>query len=334
MELVSLLTPCYNMERYISRLLDSVLSQTYPNIEMIVVDDGSSDKSADIIQSYIPKFFGKGYSLKYVFQSNSGQSVALQNGLLLVKGKYLIWPDADDFFADSNSIDIFVRKISLQPSDVAIVRARQNILDENTLKVLKVQGSNEERIENSSLFEDCLFCKNGFYWGAGAYMVRMEALKNVTNLNIYTSKDAGQNWQLFLPLLYSYKCLSIKEILYNVLERQTSHSRGLYNGFERTILKLDVYEKTLYETLDRIKKIPQKELLEYKDNIRHKYLIEKLNLSFTYHKKEAYIKYSQIYKLYYPQCYGIKKKLSYYLFKYGFQYLLYLRVFTMSFIKK
>lgn len=89
MELVSLLTPCYNMEKYIFRLLDSVLSQTYPTVEMIIIDDGSSDKSADIIKSYIPKFSERGYSLKYVFQENSGQSVAIQNGLLLVKGKYL-----------------------------------------------------------------------------------------------------------------------------------------------------------------------------------------------------------------------------------------------------
>lgn len=330
MELVSLLTPCYNMEKYIFRLLDSVLSQTYPTVEMIIIDDGSSDKSADIIKSYIPKFSERGYSLKYVFQENSGQSVAIQNGLLLVKGKYLIWPDADDFFANNSSIEIFVKKISSMPSNVAIVRAKQNVLDEKTLKILKIQGIDEDKIEDFSLFEDCLFSKNGFYWGAGSYMVRMSSLKKATDLNIYTSKNAGQNWQLFLPLLYSYKCLSIKDILYNVLERQESHSRGFYNGFEKTNLKLETYENTLYETLDRIKQLPKDKLFEYKNKIKHKYLIEKLDLSYNYHQREAYIKYSHIYRLCYPQYYTFRKKVSYYLFKYRLQCFLYLRVRILS----
>lgn len=333
MELVSLLTPCYNMEKYVSRLLDSVLYQTYPNIEMIVVDDGSSDNSAEIIKSYIPKFSRKGYSLRYVFQNNSGQSTAIQNGLLLVKGEYLIWPDADDFFAVDNSIEILVKKISSVPTDVAVVRARQNILNENTLEVLNTQGVKKEKIEEFSIFEDCLFCKNGFYWGAGAYMVRMNLLREVTDLNIYTSKNAGQNWQLLLPLLYSYKCLSITDVLYNVLERKESHSRGLYNGYEKTILKIEVYENTLYETLNRIKQLPKNKLLDYEYRIKHKYLIEKLELSFAYHRRKAYIEYSHTYKLYYPQYYNIRKKISYYLFRYGLQWLLYLRSKIISSLK-
>mgnify|MGYP000809890620 FL=1 len=59
--LVSVLTPCYNTGRYIHRLLDSVIMQDYPRIQMIVVDDGSTDGSADIIKSYVPLFHGKGY---------------------------------------------------------------------------------------------------------------------------------------------------------------------------------------------------------------------------------------------------------------------------------
>ncbi|MDR0412971.1 MAG: glycosyltransferase family 2 protein, partial [Dysgonamonadaceae bacterium] len=52
--LVSILTPCYNGEKHIWRLLDSILTQTYSKIEMFIIDDGSTDKSAKLIQSYIP----------------------------------------------------------------------------------------------------------------------------------------------------------------------------------------------------------------------------------------------------------------------------------------
>ena len=55
-ELVSILTPCYNGEKFISRLLDSILLQDYGNIEFIVVDDGSVDSSKEVIESYKKKF--------------------------------------------------------------------------------------------------------------------------------------------------------------------------------------------------------------------------------------------------------------------------------------
>ena len=55
-DLVSLITPMYNTDKYIHRLLDSVLSQNYPSIEMIVIDDGSTDNSSIIVKSYIHLF--------------------------------------------------------------------------------------------------------------------------------------------------------------------------------------------------------------------------------------------------------------------------------------
>lgn len=58
--LVSIITPCYNGEKLIHRLLDSILSQDYPSIEMIIVDDGSKDKTHDVIENYINKFKQKG----------------------------------------------------------------------------------------------------------------------------------------------------------------------------------------------------------------------------------------------------------------------------------
>ena len=66
--LVSVITPCFNTGDYLHWLLDSVLEQTYPYIQMIVVDDGSTDNSRQIIESYVPKFNDRGYSLEYVYQ--------------------------------------------------------------------------------------------------------------------------------------------------------------------------------------------------------------------------------------------------------------------------
>jgi UDP-glucose:(glucosyl)LPS beta-1,3-glucosyltransferase len=103
--LVTLLTPCFNTGKYIHRLLDSVLKQTYPNIEMYVIDDGSTDNSKEIFFNYKELFSQRGFSLNYLYQKNSGQSVAIQNGLQYVHGKYIAWPDSDDFYAADNAIE-------------------------------------------------------------------------------------------------------------------------------------------------------------------------------------------------------------------------------------
>ena len=104
--LVSIITPCFNGEKLIFRLLDSVLKQDYQQIEMIVVDDGSMDKSKDVILSYVDKFTNRGYKLCYLYQNNSGQASAINKALPLVKGEFIAWPDCDDYYKYADSITI------------------------------------------------------------------------------------------------------------------------------------------------------------------------------------------------------------------------------------
>ena len=71
-DLVSIITPCYNGEKVISRLMESVLNQTYKKIEFVLVDDGSTDNTASIVKSYESKFTEQGMIFKYVYQENRG----------------------------------------------------------------------------------------------------------------------------------------------------------------------------------------------------------------------------------------------------------------------
>lgn len=287
-KLVTLLTPCYNTASYIHRLLDSVLSQTYSNLEMIIVNDGSTDNSMEVLENYKEKFDKRGIPLLILNQANSGQSVAIKNGLQYVKGDYFVWPDSDDFYAKPYAIEAMVSALNNENEEYALVRGQLNLLEDETLRRIAIIGIGEEKNNEKNLFEDCLFQRNGFYFGAGAYMVDFHKMKRCTDLDIYTEKNAGQNWQLMLPLLYRYKCITITEPLYNVIERAASHSRGQYVGCEKELKKYTSYESTLTETLKRIKGMQKEQYQKYSDEIHKKYCHNKINITFKYESKAAF----------------------------------------------
>lgn len=90
--LVSIIVPAYNAEKYLVECIDSVLGQSYPNVECIVVDDGSTDATADICRSY-------GDRIRYLRQANGERSAARNNGLAHARGEYIGFLDADDLLA-------------------------------------------------------------------------------------------------------------------------------------------------------------------------------------------------------------------------------------------
>lgn len=91
--LVSIVIPCFNREQEIKDAIDSTLAQTYSNIEIIVVDDGSSDNSIAVINSY-------GDKLKLIAQPNKGVSAARNNGFKSAKGEFIVFLDSDDWLSN------------------------------------------------------------------------------------------------------------------------------------------------------------------------------------------------------------------------------------------
>src|SRR5690606_17299195 len=90
--LVSLVIPAYNAAAYIQRCLDSALHQDYPNIEIIVIDDGSTDSTSEILKGY-----GSQPGLVVTRMDNAGPSAARNAGIDRAKGEFLCFLDADDF---------------------------------------------------------------------------------------------------------------------------------------------------------------------------------------------------------------------------------------------
>ena len=109
--LVSCIVPVFNGEKYIAETIESILSQTYPNIEIIVINDGSTDNTLSVLNP-----FDKHLSLHS--QSNLGQSAARNAGLKMAKGDYISFLDADDLW-DPEKTQLQVDHLTANPSILA-----------------------------------------------------------------------------------------------------------------------------------------------------------------------------------------------------------------------
>jgi len=114
MPLVSIIIPVYNVEEYIEECINSVLKQTYNNIEVIVIDDGSTDSSLDIVKEYSDKNL-----FVYEHTSNKGQAAARNLGIELSKGEYILFVDADDLIR-KDAVEILINETLKY--DVSIIR--------------------------------------------------------------------------------------------------------------------------------------------------------------------------------------------------------------------
>src|SRR4051812_30982953 len=96
--LISVIIPCYNHGSYLAEAIDSILTQTYQYFEIIVVDDGSTDNTRAVAESY--------KAVKYVYRNNKGLSAARNTGIDHSNGEYLVFLDADDWlFPNALSIN-------------------------------------------------------------------------------------------------------------------------------------------------------------------------------------------------------------------------------------
>ena len=264
--LVSLITPCHNSSKFIHRLLDSVLEQTYGQIEMITVDNASEDNTPDIINSYMSKFEAKGYKLNYIRQEDLGPSAGIQTGLRHINGEYLLMPDSDDWYAGPKSIEKFVNKFKELSNEYAIIRCQQNFVDEEIMETIRISYKDATEEDPGTLFEDCLFGSNGYNFAPINYMVRVSALREETGLEIYNAYNTGQQRQICLPLYYKYKTWTIKEPLVCYLVRKNSVSHGEYAKYSAQIKLYRKSRDYIDAILATIHSMPYDEKEKYRKN--------------------------------------------------------------------
>ena len=179
-DLISIIIPCYNDWQYIEQAVNSALNQTYPNKEVIIVDDGSNAKTKEILKRLEPKI------TKLITQENQGQSKARNVGIEASKGGYILVLDSDDFFEPSFSekaIQVFINKKS-----VKLVTCQANLLfEDGSSRIFTPKGGTiADFILNNNALGTSMFKKEDWRM-CGGYDEEM--------------RNGFEDWEFYIALL-------------------------------------------------------------------------------------------------------------------------------------
>lgn len=307
--LVSVITPCYNGEKFIEQYVNSLLTQKYKKLEIIFVNDGSVDSSEELILTAKQRLINEGYSFKYFKIENQGAASACNYALKHITGEYIILFDIDDILLPE-AISIKVEFLN-KNLEYGIIRNNGYFVSADDPNVnLKSFIQGYETKEEESLFEDLLYGIS-YNW-PGSFMIRTcDFIKGNQGLEIYCSQF-GQNLQFMLPVAYVSKSYFINMYLMKYLRHENAHSAvrtyekmlSLYNGYMENrveILKgmhlseetLNQYVKEIYIRFSKIR-LELAEQYHMKDDMDREYhfLKNKKRLSFRERKEYYFSRYA------------------------------------------
>lgn len=232
-ELVSIIVPVYNTESYLEKCLDSILAQTYKNIEIIIIDDGSTDNSYKILQ----EFQNKDKRIVLLQQKNSGQGVARNKGIEVSKGKYIFFVDSDDRVTE-NMVEEMALEIEKTNSDFSSFLIAFE--DSKSQKIYKEKFDNRI-LKNEEIYQNVLEIKDIFTvpWN------KIYKRKFLVDNEIYFPKIKKNEDMLFVHKLafFSNKCSFNNKIFYYAWMREGSTSRNITEENINTVLELLLEEK-------------------------------------------------------------------------------------------
>jgi glycosyltransferase involved in cell wall biosynthesis len=200
--LISIVIPSYNQAKYIAYNLDSILAQTYSNFEVIFIDDGSKDNTAEILKNYTEK----DSRIKYFYQNNSERAVARSHGISKANGKYICLVDSDDTWLP-HKLETQLAVMENDP-EIILCYAPVNRIDPEN-KPLKNATRQQEGY--SGLIYKHLLMRN--FIPSVTPMIRASVLKNIGEQ--VTDFIPYEDWDFWLRLSRCGKFHHIKEALGN-----------------------------------------------------------------------------------------------------------------------
>ena len=239
-ELVSIVIPVYNSEKYLEECLNSVLDQTYENIEIIAVDDGSTDSSYDILKKYSDK-------IVVLSQKNSGLASALNLGISKMNGTWLKWFSPDDVMFSNTIEDLVTATKNI--SDKIIIYSNWQLINQNGDFLRNFSESNYNEL---SKFDFNIRLLSGQQINVNTSLIPFSLIKNKCSFRDL-EEPVAIDYDFFLraALLFDTKFYFIEKSLirYRIHSNQLSHS-----NITKTLSYLHKLKQEILENLDEEKK--------------------------------------------------------------------------------
>lgn len=324
-KLISIIMPVYNAEKYLNRSIESIMNQTYNNIEIILVNDGSTDNSLEICTNYQEK----DNRIKLINQENKGVSFARNKGIDESTGDYIMFIDSDDYI-EKNMIEDMVEKIIEDDIDLIISGIKMNyikngqVIQEEKYQLKDKMYTIEEML-NDILIDIDLIC----ICGPCCKLYKTEIIKN-NRIKFTNEFTMGEDTWYNLDYIDACtgKVVTMSNIYYNYMRENPD---SLFTKYHDDYIKVTekVYNKFLNllerksnsETVDRYEKnyifnLVYANSINFKYDTTHKKKIEDLEYSL---KNKVVV--NGIKKI---KTVGIKEKIFVFLIKHKCKYILYL----------
>lgn len=224
-DLISIIVPVYNVEKYLNQCIDSIIKQTYTNLEIILIDDGSTDNSGKICDEYL----SKDCRIKVLHKENGGLSSARNAGIKICKGKYIGFVDSDDWIDATMYETLYERMLYFDADviDCGYLKEYRNIK-------LKVNSNKEKVYFGEKLIEEC-YLSNVTKPEVWCKLYKRYIFNTIKfPLNKYY-EDAF----IFIPTLSLInKIVIIPACLYHYRQRKSAITKNIFNEKHLDVIEL------------------------------------------------------------------------------------------------
>ena len=244
----SIIIPTYNVESYIRECLDSVVSQTFTDFELLIIDDGSSDKTVDVVKEYKKRFS----CIKLYSQEHGRQAKARNLGINKASGMYVTFLDGDDYWP-ANHLEELSKALINNKSDICIAYTINTFTNKKMTEFRFIDIEGEKSFTDMDDFSNVFFSSKGFPGGVCNISVRRQFLidnKVLFDENLLTAEDSN-----FILTLLDYNPRAIRTDNVKYFYRQDNIASTNY-CFD--VDKIKCYKKVMSKWFDIYKAQEQK----------------------------------------------------------------------------